>query len=442
MVSPIDTTQSERLLRKVKPRRPGFRLLFSAESIIPEAPWYPLEPGEHWIGRKIGNQPGLCLDKDSRASRLHAVVRSSATATPIEIRDADSKSGLFINGFCRQQAALCDGDVVRIGQSLLLFRYEQADCADAPVSSLLGISAPQRSLRSRVRAIARDDSVVLILGESGTGKDLTARALHAESGRSGPMICVNCGAIPDSLAESQLFGHVAGCFTGAQKDRQGFFTAAQRGTLFLDEIGELSARGQALLLRALEDRMVTPVGATVPTACDVRIIAATNRELPRAVETGQFRGDLYARLAATVLKLVPLRSRHEDILLLMAHALGPRSLCMTARLAEALLLYPFPFNVRELNQIAKDLMASGEDLLDLPLVAERLTAPLQVGGLVKQAESPQAVSKQPLSREVLLRLLSEHHGVIARVAKAAGRSRRQVMRWLEQYQLDSQQYKG
>jgi transcriptional regulator with PAS, ATPase and Fis domain len=426
----------------VKPRIPGLRLLFSAEEIADDAPLYVLTEGLHHLGRELGSLRGICLTGDRRASRVHAAVSVGRSATPIQITDQDSKNGVFVNGVRCQQAALRDGDVVRIGESLLLLRYEPPDVPDAPLATLLGVSAAQRTLRARIQSIASLDYLVLLLGESGTAKDLSARALHAASGRAGPLICVNCGAIPDTLAESQFFGHVAGSFTGAQHSRPGLFTAAHRGTLFLDEIGELSARSQALLLRVLEDRAVTPVGATAPIPCDARIVAATNRDLRASVDKGVFRGDLYARLSSIILPMVPLRSRREDLLLLLRHAMGSPMPAMTARLAEALLLYSYPFNIRELNQLAHNLRASGEDLLDLPLIAERLTIPLP-------AESPSddgsqdAVSlpKQPLPKEVLLRLMEEHHGIIARVAQAAGRSRRQVLRWLAQNQIDAAKFR-
>lgn len=443
-----DTTESERIPHRVMPRVPGLRLLFSAETIVPNPPFYPLRLGEHAIGRVVEPGRGVGLPDDRRASRIHALVRVSGSATPIEIHDADSKNGIYVNGLRCQHCVLKDGDILRIGDSLLLLRYEQTDLSDAPIAALLGISAGQKALRARIRSVAASDAAVLLLGESGTGKDLSARAIHSASGRRGPLVSVNCAAIPDSLAESQFFGHMAGSFTGAQKDRQGFFAAADQGTLFLDEIGELSPRGQALLLRAIEDHAITPIGATAPRSCDVRIVAATNRDLPHAVEQGSFRGDLYARLAALVLRLLPLRARAEDVLILLSSALGPRPPQMTARLAEALLLYAFPFNVRELHQLAKDLLSSGETLLDLPLIAERLAVATPHRSSTSSSSPSTAISesdlplpKQPLSREVLLRLLEEHHGIIARVAQAAGRSRRQVMRWLDQYQLDAEKFR-
>lgn len=445
MSRPGDTTESERIPRKLTPRSPGLRLLFSAEAIVPGAPWYPLSAGDHQLGRDLGKAQGLELSADRRASRVHAAVTSGGSATPLEIRDADSKNGLFVNGTRCPRAALRDGDLIRIGDSLLIVRYEAASVADAAIPTLLGISVAQRALRARVHTLAASQAAVLLLGESGTGKDLTACALHAAAARRGPMIAVNCGAVPDSLAESLFFGHVGGSFTGAGRDRAGFFTAADHGTLFLDEVGELSPRGQALLLRVLEDHMVTPLGATQPQSCDVRVVAATNRDLPRAVQRAEFRGDLYARLAGLTLQLPPLRDRREDILLLLAHELGSKSPPMTARLAEALLLYPFPFNIRELFQLAQELRSSQDALLDLPLISDRLSTPPH-SQTAEASDAPRdadelPLPKAPLSREVLLRLMQEHRGIIARVAQAAGRSRRQVMRWLEQHQIDASHYK-
>lgn len=444
-----ETTESDQILQRVKPRRPLLRLLFSAGSIVKDTPPYPLTIGKHQIGRDLGRAVGLALSADRRASRVHAEISVSHSATPIELADADSKNGVFVNGERSRRAVLSDGDLIRIGDSLLLVRYEPDDGPGELVSGMVGISAVQRTLSARLRSVAPSDSVVLLLGESGTGKDLCARSLHAESRRRGPLVSVNCAAVPDSLAESQFFGHASGSFTGAQKPHTGFFLAANEGTLFLDEIGELSPRGQALLLRALEERAVTPVGATSPLPCSARILSATNRDLPSAVAQGIFRGDLYARLCGIIISLVPLRQRREDILLLLSHAMGNKLRPMTARLAEALLLYPYPWNVRELHQLAVHLSQCDADLLDLPHIADRLSSPLvaqpQPTSSTETPETPVTtpvgLPKQPLSREVLERLLTEHQGIISRVAQAAGRSRRQVMRWLSQYQIDAETYK-
>jgi transcriptional regulator with PAS, ATPase and Fis domain len=284
---------------------------------------------------------------------------------------------------------------------------------------------------------------VLLLGESGAGKEVAARALHRLSGRSGPFVPVNCGALSESLAESLLFGHVAGAFTGARA-QPGFFRAAQGGTLFLDEIGELPPALQPKLLRALEERAVVPVGATAAVPCDVRLLAATNRDLQQAVRHKEFRGDLYARLAEIVLGVPPLRERREDVLMLLLCAYGPPAPLLTSRLVDALLRYAWPFNVREVFKLATQLRVCGaEPPLDLDLVADRLG---EVAGAEEGQEDEADVGTEtrtgepgrapPPDREQLISLLLQHKGVVSQAAQAIGWSRRQVHRWIAQHGID------
>jgi two-component system response regulator PilR (NtrC family) len=209
--------------------------------------------------------------------------------------------------------------------------------------------------------VAPSRTTVLITGESGTGKELVARALHKKSPRAdGPFVPVNCGAIPEGLIESELFGYVKGAFTGAQSSRGGLFAAAASGTLFLDEVGELPAALQVKLLRALQDRRIRAVGATEDQEIDVRLLAATNRELQAEVRAGRFREDLYYRLNVIQLRVPPLRERREDVLLLADHFLrrfaaehrrGPLHLSLEAR--RRLDAYDFPGNVRELENLVE-----------------------------------------------------------------------------------------
>ncbi len=206
--------------------------------------------------------------------------------------------------------------------------------------------------------VAPTDSTILLSGESGTGKEVLARYIHELSGRSeGPFFSINCGALPESLLESELFGHVKGAFTGAVKDKEGLLVAARGGTFFLDEIGEMSPATQVRLLRALQEREVIPVGATEPVAVDVRIVAATNRDLEEEIRKGTFRSDLYYRLNVIALHLPPLRERKEDVPLLARHFLekaakaGQRAepVTLSEDAMEGLLSYDWPGNVRELE---------------------------------------------------------------------------------------------
>ncbi|MCC7111968.1 MAG: sigma 54-interacting transcriptional regulator, partial [Deltaproteobacteria bacterium] len=287
------------------------------------------------------------------------------------------------------------------------------------------------------------------------GKDVAARALHEQSGRRGAFVAVNCAAIPENLAESQLFGHKAGSFTGAQKDHTGYFRQADGGTLFLDEVGELPLSLQPKLLRVLDEGQVFAVGASTGVPVDVRLVAATNRHIAKEVEQGTFRADLFARLAEITISLPPLRARKEDVLLLLLRAL-PEGVSLSPALVSALLLHHWPFNVRELMKIATELevKAQGRPVLDVDLLEGRLLGPQPGGGpgpvatpapveLPRAERVPAPKREEPApSKEELERLLAAHRGKVSDVARATGRSRTQVYRWLEQHGFDLKQFRA
>lgn len=449
----MDTTDTDSIeLPAGAALRPTLRLVYSGgRGVVSGVPMV-LAAGCTSMGRepRHGSLPVINLPTDQRASRSHAAVHRHGQA--VRLVDEQSKNGTFVNGRRVREAVLDDGDVVRIGDSFLIYRLDGAPVGtteDSALSSLVGVSPAARALRQRLTALARERATVLLLGESGTGKDVAARALHELSRRLGPFIAVNCGALPGELAESLLFGHTAGAYSGAQRAQAGFFRAADRGTLLLDEIGDLPLALQPKLLRALEDRAVTPVGATAPVACDVRIVAATHRELLRAVKMQEFRGDLYARLAEVPLRLPPLRQRREDILPLFLHAVADPNAQLTPRLVAALLNHSFPFNVRELIKLVSQLRVdtpAGQPYDVLP-IGERLDESAQA------VESP---DPQPLgesqgspalriaapSRDELAALLRRHAGNISSIARVMGRSRRQVDRWLESAELDVNEFRG
>jgi two-component system response regulator PilR (NtrC family) len=247
---------------------------------------------------------------------------------------------------------------------------------------VIGVSPAMASLFEMVRAIAPTSSTVLITGESGTGKELVARAIHGLSGRAqGPFVTVNCGALPDTLLESELFGHMRGAFTDARQDKKGRFEAAHGGTLFLDEVGETSPSMQVKLLRALQDRRIRRLGGTAEIPVDVRVIAATNVPLEDLVREKRFRDDLYYRLQVIPIQTPPLRERREDIRLLAQHFLEQFAQQMgkdVAKLSEAALVrlerYSWPGNVRELENVIERAVALETTAAVLP---ERLPALLQ-----------------------------------------------------------------
>jgi DNA-binding NtrC family response regulator len=243
--------------------------------------------------------------------------------------------------------------------------------AATPDGGMVGASAALREVQKAIGLLADSDATVLITGETGTGKEVVARALHRHGRRAhGPFVAVNCAAIPAELLESLLFGHVRGAFTGAVSDRAGSFREADGGTLFLDEIGDMAPAMQAKLLRVLGDRMVTPVGGR-PVAVNVRVLAATHRDLARAVRDGAFREDLFYRLGVVPLHLPPLRERLADIVPLAEHVLalsaGPGGLPkrLSAAAAARLIAHPWPGNVRELRNAMERVAA----LVRQPLIA-------------------------------------------------------------------------
>jgi transcriptional regulator with GAF, ATPase, and Fis domain len=246
---------------------------------------------------------------------------------------------------------------------------------------LIGSSPAFARVLEQVEAVASSDATVLLLGESGVGKEVIARALHARSHRAaGPLVKVNCASIPRELFESEFFGHVKGSFTGAHKDRVGRFALADKGTLFLDEVGEIPLELQSKLLRALQEREFERVGDGRPSRVDVRVIAATNRNLLAAVEQGRFRADLYYRLSVFPIELPPLRRRREDIVLLFEHVLA--RVCReysrpflppSPEQIAALEAYPWPGNVRELeNVIERAVILSGDGVLRLDMALPEL----------------------------------------------------------------------
>lgn len=441
--------------------RPTLRLVYSGEEGILKPRAYAIATGATLIGRAPpSSAAGIALASDHRVSRSHA--RLLREGRRLRIADEGSKNGIFLNGNRIPDGELTDGDVLRVGDSFFIVRMEESNHAEAevPIPALVGISPAARTLRRRLAVLAPQNATVLLLGETGTGKEVAARALHDLSGRPGDFVAVNCGALPHDLAESLLFGHIAGAFSGAHRAQLGFFRAAERGTLFLDEIGDLPVPLQPKLLRLLEERAVTPVGATTPIACDVRIVAATHRSLTRAVQLQEFRGDLYARLAEIPLHLVPLRQRREDILPLLAHALGKPTPRLTPRLVAALLCHPWPFNIRDLLKVASQLRIltpSGEPL-DLPAVTERLAAGSvlphseeEAGGTTRSdlaAPSPRSQEREPIQRSPapnkheLEALLARHRGSISSVAREVGRSRRQIDRWMASLGLSGKDYRG
>jgi transcriptional regulator with GAF, ATPase, and Fis domain len=285
----------------------------------------------------------------------------------------------------------------------------------------------------------------MLRGETGTGKEVAARAVHALSKRAGPFVPVNCGAIPVALVESHLFGHTRGAFSGAVRDEPGFVRAAHGGTLFLDEIGDLPPASQAALLRVLQEGEVIPVGTTRAVPVDLRIVAATHQQLEALVARGAFRADLLARLDGFTFALPPLRERREDTGLLVADLLratpDAERLQLSSEVGRALLQYEWPLNIRELGHcLARACaLAKGEHRLELRHL------PPQVRGALEPspgADEPLGAEGSDARLRVQLEgLLAQHEGNVAEVARALGKARMQVHRWCKRFEIDPERYR-
>jgi transcriptional regulator with PAS, ATPase and Fis domain len=297
---------------------------------------------------------------------------------------------------------------------------------------IIGSCPSLQEVFRRVEKVAAADINVLITGETGTGKELFARELHRRSNRAeGPFIVVNCGAIPENLMESELFGHVRGAFTGAISTRQGSFQAADGGTLFLDEIGEMPLALQVKLLRALQERVVVKVGDTKPQSVDIRVLAATNRDLEAAIKEGTFREDLYYRLNVVNLHLPPLRERGDDIAILAKFLLnkytaefGAPVKGFTPKALEAMHGYDWPGNVRQLeNRIKKAIVLADKTLIG--------AEDLDLGGDQQRAIVPLTQAREDFTRKYILEVLERNGGNRTRTARDLGVDPRTVFRYLE-----------
>jgi transcriptional regulator with PAS, ATPase and Fis domain len=372
--------------------------------------------------------------------------------------DTDSKNGSVVNGQATRRAVLADGDLIELGHTVFVFleRVPMHD-DDAPDIDLAETAAAAMALPGlatlspeyarelgRLREVAASEISVLIEGESGTGKELLARAVHALSGRPGAFVAVNCGALPANLVESELFGYKRGAFSGAQNDQPGLVRSADGGTLFLDEIGDLPGPSQAALLRVLQEREVMPVGGTRPVTVDLRVVAATHRDLDEMIAAGHFRHDLFARLAGFRIEVPALSDRRTDLGLLIGllhHRLfpgPPPHPGFDVEAARMLLRYPWPLNVRELEQ----------SLATAAVLAKQLeVAPDHLPESVRTGRAPGAPRPLQLSevdqkqRDELVTMLRTHGGNISAVARAMSKDRKQIQRWVKRFGLTPEDYR-
>jgi sigma-54 dependent transcriptional regulator, acetoin dehydrogenase operon transcriptional activator AcoR len=400
------------------------------------------------IGR-IGHARSLTLT-DPEVSRLHAMVVPDGEAWVVV--DQASHNGTFVDGVRTARAPLRDGTLIRIGKTLILYveaEMTTTDVLEAPAgTSLLGSSMAMLHLHNEIALVAPHAVPVLVLGETGAGKEVIAREIHRRSGRTGAFIAVNCAAISPLLAESEFFGHVPGAFTGATRAAEGLFAAAEGGTLFLDEIGELPIDLQPKLLRALANAEIRAVGASVARRVDVRIVAATLRDLDGSVAADSFRADLLNRLSGWQLKVPALRQRREDIVAIAAGILARRQApALSADAGEALVLHDWPGNVRELERVlAAALIRASNAPPKSELGLEHLPAEIasRLGPRIEPAATagpmiPLAIAAPgnlTPTRDELVAALTRYGGNVARVAEHFEKDRQQVYRWARRYGLD------
>jgi two-component system nitrogen regulation response regulator NtrX len=313
--------------------------------------------------------------------------------------------------------------------------------------TLLGESVPMKALRQLIALTAPTGGRVLIYGESGAGKELVARTLHAQSLRAHmPFVEVNCAAIPEELIESELFGHVKGSFTGANEDKIGKFQQADGGTLFLDEVGDMSLKTQAKVLRVLEEQRFEPIGSRKPVTVDVRVVAATNKKLDDEIACGSFREDLFYRLNVVPVVIPPLRERTEDIPIFARHfleefcaAYGRKPRELSAGAIEVMLQYPWPGNVRELRNVIERLVIMCPDER---IEAHHLPPELFRGlGLRNGAHASSTLveARQAYEREMILRKLEENHWNMKRTAASLGMERSHLYRKMRSLGISSEE---
>ena len=375
---------------------------------------------------------------DSTVSREH--VHLSLSVAGLRVRDEGSKNGTWLGGVRIADALLTADTTLGLGASSLAVRIESTSLglplsANQSFGAAIGVSAPMRNLFSILERAAPSDVTVLLEGESGVGKELLARAVHEHSPRrGGPFVTVDCGSIPSGLVEAELFGHERGAFTGAVDARIGFFEQADGGTLFLDEIGELPLDLQPKLLRALEQRAVRPVGGKGDRSVDVRIVAATNRRLAEAARRGEFRQDLFYRLAVVRVTIPPLRDRPEDVLPIASMMLrrvmrDPRAE-IPPDLAAMLRSYTWPGNARELRNVIERYT-----LLGATTAGALFDADEEAGGGDDFADLPYGEARRAALERFEERyfpaVLDRCGGVVARAAEHAQVARPSFYRMLE-----------
>jgi transcriptional regulator of acetoin/glycerol metabolism len=393
--------------------------------------------------RRAGERTLVVSVPDTEMSRQHFELARAGGGW--EVVDLGSKNGTQLGRTPVLRATLSEGDVIEAGATLFLFQEDgfrghepppdRDNATDGAPSALRTVSPMLERHFAALAQIARSTVAVLVRGETGTGKELAARAIHDLSGRRGSFVAVNCGALPRTLIESELFGYKRGAFSGAREDSSGLVRRADGGTLFLDEIAELPEESQVALLRVLQEGEVRPIGSAEPVHVDVRVVAATHQDIEARIAVGTFRRDLYARLAGFIAELPPLRDRREDLGTVLANLLpriadGGAIPRLQRTAGRHLFAYPFPLNIRELEQAlrAAVVLAGRGDLK-----AEHL--PQSIREYQPPAAAPLRAEDRVL-RDRLVELLREHRGNVTAAGRALGKAPIQIRRWCRRFSID------
>jgi DNA-binding NtrC family response regulator len=434
------TRSTNRIERTAASSRARLRVLFGPDAGLE----VDLPPIGVVVG--AGNAADVIL-ADAAVSARHCAVRPSAQG--FEVSDLGSRNGTLYDGAAISKATVPVGATLRLGGTLVQL-VPAEEVVDIPPSErtsfggLVGSSVAMRRIYALLERASATNASVLLIGESGTGKEVCARAVHDHSPRKdGPFVVFDCGAASENLIESDLFGHVRGAFTGADRDRPGAFAQAHGGTLFLDEIGDLPLRLQPKLLRLLEAGEATPLGGKKSVRYDVRIVAATHHDLRQEVAKGAFRGDVYWRLAVVEIHLPPLRERSEDVpdlvrLFLEREGHGPQEIA--SRNLERMLAYAWPGNVRELRNVvgrAAALSPKGTLFASMPVILG--AAVTSEPASVARADRPFHVAKGELidrfERDYLGDLMARYGDNMSNAARVAGIERKHLYRLLAKHGL-------
>lgn len=429
---------AEELATQTQPRQSPSQeaaSVWGIQWLAPEERFHPLQ-----AGAIIGRSESCALPLAGLSiSRHHA--RLEREGPLWVLRDLTSKNGSFINGQRREVAPLAPQDTVRLGDWVgVVCQLPWEALKDgrffAELAPGLTFGAATLASLSKVPALAASELPIIILGETGTGKELLARAIHTLSGRRGELIAINCSTIPEALAEAELFGHKKGSFTGALDSAEGRISTAHRGSLLLDEIIDLPLAIQTKLLRTLEERTVIPVGGGQPIPVDFRLLAATQEPLDLLVRSGAFRGDLFARLSGAQIQLPPLRQRREEVLRLLRWALSAalgREPSFDSLFVESVCKYAWPYNVRELMQLARLLAVSGGPRFGLGDLPARFTqaGDGEVSRHVRTSRRELYLSRYAAELGRLKSALRSCHGNVTEAARLSGIPRHRARRLLE-----------